>query len=304
MNTSCFAWSFFPNNNNGGCNVPTGSQCFLTAAGSTQKPNSCSTSGTAQVHFNQSFLDGEANIDTPNRDLTDFSFGGAASDCSLACMGNTQCRKWVYAPSNCGWGAQPHCWLKGVGTTAPYSTNCRTTGISVFALGWQSPGLQATPPTTQTNLRVQPTQTIATFVAAGVQLTLTFTQPAFPDDLASYTQQHAYINIEVVSIDGSSHSVQVYFDAATDFVVNDEGDQVVWSDISDSVRAELPNAHVLTQSVYAPIAFTIRGDTNRPNHGRTYIATDSVYYSRSTQAVSTVTRSAFINNQALPTTDI
>ena len=114
---------------------------------------------------------------------------------------------------------------------------------------------------------------------------------------------NAYITFDVQAIDGASHSVQLYLDAATDFVVNDPNDQVVWSDVSSVVTPALPGAHVLTQSVFAPIAFSITGDENRPNHGKSYFATNSAYYSASTQAVSEVARSAFLSSQAFPPTD-
>ena len=62
----------------------------------------------------------------------------------------------------------------------------------------------------QSALYVTPTQTLAVFSGAGVQLNLTFSQAAFPDDLSYYSRPYAYITVDVASTDGQSHAVQVY----------------------------------------------------------------------------------------------
>ncbi len=62
---------------------------------------------------------------------------------------------------------------------------------------------------TQVSVQVQPTQTMYVLEAAGVQLTLTFSTPAFVAEPASLALPYTYITFNVSAIDGNSHNVQV-----------------------------------------------------------------------------------------------
>lgn len=49
-------------------------------------------------------------------------------------------------------------------------------------------------------------------VGGAVQLNLTFLSPITPNDLKRQSLVFSYLNVDVASIDGKSHDVQVYSD--------------------------------------------------------------------------------------------
>ena len=72
----------------------------------------------------------------------------------------------------------------------------------------------------QTRLEVLPTRTIYEFAGAGMNVGLTFLTPALPDDLDVLSRPLTYIDWTASASDGREHQVQIYFDAASDLVVN------------------------------------------------------------------------------------
>ena len=72
----------------------------------------------------------------------------------------------------------------------------------------------------QTRLQVLPTRTVYEFAGAGVTVGLTFFTPALPDDLDVLSRPLTYLQWSASSSDGREHDVQIYFDAASDLVVN------------------------------------------------------------------------------------
>lgn len=66
----------------------------------------------------------------------------------------------------------------------------------------------------QTSLDVLPTRTIYRFDAAGVQLTLTFFTPSFPQDLDLLSRPVTYVSFECQASDQKAHDVALYFDAS------------------------------------------------------------------------------------------
>jgi len=151
----------------------------------------------------------------------------------------------------------------------------------------------------QDKLIVYPTQTVASFSAGGVQLNLTFSQSAFPQNLALYARPLAYISVDIASMDGQPHTVQVYLDHASDVLVNDQGMSVDWSDESSNN----PGAYVLRMGTYDQIAFANRGDGVKNEWGQLYFATQSKRVTTAVQAYTNDARAAFAANQALPPTD-
>jgi Domain of unknown function (DUF4965)/Domain of unknown function (DUF1793)/Domain of unknown function (DUF5127)/Domain of unknown function (DUF4964) len=65
----------------------------------------------------------------------------------------------------------------------------------------------------QTAVEVLPTRTIYSFAGAGIQLTLTFLQPALPDDLMLYSRPVVYVICDFVNTDGREHQVGFQFTA-------------------------------------------------------------------------------------------
>ncbi|NLC68438.1 MAG: DUF4965 domain-containing protein [Clostridiaceae bacterium] len=83
-------------------------------------------------------------------------------------------------------------------------------------------------PMEQVSLEVRPLNTTYVFAAGGVELTVIFTTPLLLDDLDILSRPVSYITVEVRSIDGRDHQVQVYIDAAGDIAVNSRDQEVVW----------------------------------------------------------------------------
>jgi len=159
-------------------------------------------------------------------------------------------------------------------------------------------------PMSQDSLTVYPTQTVASFSAAGVQLNLTFSQSAFPQNLELYARPLAYITVSVGSMDGNKHDVQVYLDHASDVLVNDFGTLVDWSDVSKSMAStSAAGAKVLKMGTYDQIPYMNRGDGVKNEWGHVYFATNSARVKTAVQAFSNDARAAFIANTDMPATD-
>ena len=155
----------------------------------------------------------------------------------------------------------------------------------------------------QTSRVVQSTQTIFTLEAAGVALQLTFTTPAFPDDLAASSRPIAYMTMLVGSVDNASHSVQLYVDHGSEFPLNSVEERVMFADVSSQWRTSLPPARVLTLYGYDNIAFGVKGDQVKPNWSHVYFATTSPLFSASAQHNASLTRGAFLSSRPLPPSD-
>lgn len=66
---------------------------------------------------------------------------------------------------------------------------------------------------------VLPTATIYNFSNAAVAITLTFLSPMVAEDLSSSTPL-TYIIWDIVSVDGKTHAVEIYFDFDAELCVN------------------------------------------------------------------------------------
>ncbi|MDM9629042.1 DUF4965 domain-containing protein [Rhizobium sp. S152] len=80
----------------------------------------------------------------------------------------------------------------------------------------------------QTGREVTPLRTLYRFQADGVELTLTFTTPTFPKDLELMARPVSYIDIEVASLDGKSHTVSAYIDWSTNWATGNPETDVIW----------------------------------------------------------------------------
>ena len=119
----------------------------------------------------------------------------------------------------------------------------------------------------QTGLEVRPTRTIYTFKGQGTRLTVTFLTPALPGDLEVLSRPVTYLTWEVQSIDGRTHTVSFYCDAASEIVVNDASQRVVWSD-----GVDLGEIIVLSTAHADQPVLSKKGDDLRIDWGRLYLA--------------------------------
>ena len=72
----------------------------------------------------------------------------------------------------------------------------------------------------QKSLTVLPTRSIYTFEGVGIALTLTFTTPALPDDMAILSRPVTYLTYDFSATDNKEHTVSVFFGAGAELVVN------------------------------------------------------------------------------------
>ncbi len=103
----------------------------------------------------------------------------------------------------------------------------------------------AVPALEQVGLEVLPLRSAYTFVGAGVQVRLTFMTPMLPDDLEVLARPTTYLTWQVQSVDGRSHAVALYFDAAATLAVDTPEQNVIWSrlQVGDGIRAIGIGAH-------------------------------------------------------------
>ena len=72
----------------------------------------------------------------------------------------------------------------------------------------------------QTAVVVKPLSSIYTFQGGGVTLTVDFTTPLLLDDLEVMSRPSSYVTMCVVSNDGKSHAVQIYYDITGELAVD------------------------------------------------------------------------------------
>ena len=120
----------------------------------------------------------------------------------------------------------------------------------------------------QDSVEVLPTRTIYHFSGAGVQLQLTFLTPALPDDLDILSRPLTYLDWTVSSAGGNVHSVQIYFEASNELVVNTPDQPVVWS------RFQVDEEPVLRMGSKDQPVLAKRGDDLRIDWGYLYLAAD------------------------------
>ncbi len=149
---------------------------------------------------------------------------------------------------------------------------------------------------TQRSIEVLPTRSIYEFEEAGVHVTLTFMQPALPDDLDVYSWPLSYITWNVRSCDGTKHKVELYDSTSSQLAVNKTTEAVEWS---RQTAGELTLLRIGTQSQNV---LGSCGDDHRINWGYAYTAALSGT-SRSAIGSSTAIEETFVQNVGLPQAD-
>ena len=126
-----------------------------------------------------------------------------------------------------------------------------------------------TPAFPQTNVQVLPTRTIYDFEDDHVHLTLTFLQPALPNDLDALSLPLSYLTWEVRSVDGKDHNVSIYDSTSSQLVVNRLDEKVTWARESAGGLTALR-----VGTVEQPVVGSC-GDDHRINWGYAYAAAAS-----------------------------
>src|SRR5579871_2089685 len=149
----------------------------------------------------------------------------------------------------------------------------------------------------QDRVEVLPTRTIYDFSGAGIKLNLTFLTPALPNDLDVLSRPVTYLDWTASSIDGAAHSVQIYFDASNELVVNTPDQPVVWS------RFLLDGEPVLRLGSKDQPVLGKRGDDLRIDWGYLYLMADRHNGLTSETGMHADTLNAFLSTGKLAESD-
>ena len=120
----------------------------------------------------------------------------------------------------------------------------------------------------QDAVEVLPTRTIYQFSGSGIKLGITFLTPALPSDLDVLSRPVTYVEWSVSPSDGAAHSVQLYFEASNELVVNTPDQPVIWS------RYLLDGQPVLRLGSKEQPILGKRGDDLRIDWGYLYLMAD------------------------------
>src|SRR5579883_1064132 len=118
----------------------------------------------------------------------------------------------------------------------------------------------------QKSVEVLPTRTIYTFEGAGIHLTLTFTTPAIPYDVAILSRPVTYLTWEARSSDEMDHKVAVYFDSSMLPTVDVLEQKVLWA------RENINGLTVLRAGSRDQRILQKHGDDLRIDWGYLYVA--------------------------------
>jgi hypothetical protein len=151
------------------------------------------------------------------------------------------------------------------------------------------------PAITQKSVEVKPTRTIYVFETPAVQLTLTFTTPALPDDLALLSRPVTYLTFGVKSADGLAHTVSTYFDATGEPAVNEVSQEVVWTAQAAAGLA------VMSAGTKAQPVLQKKGDDLRIDWGYFYVAAPAAGGTQTTVAPMSVSRKSWLSRGVVAT---
>ncbi|KAF4636468.1 hypothetical protein G7Y89_g1608 [Cudoniella acicularis] len=81
---------------------------------------------------------------------------------------------------------------------------------------------------TQTGLQYTSTSSIFTMTVGGVGMNITFTSPITPDDFKRQSLLFSYLEVQVTSLDGQPHNVQLYTDISAEWVAGNHNSVAQW----------------------------------------------------------------------------
>ena len=148
----------------------------------------------------------------------------------------------------------------------------------------------------QTALDVFATRSVYTFADNTVELKVTFLSPLLLDDLELLSRPVSYVQFKVRSIDDKNHDVQIYFDAAGEWAVNNPDQQVEWK------RLDTPSQLTMAIGTTSQRILASKGDDHRIDWGYLLV---SVPEPSAKTYMGDLTRSQrlFKDNKPLPASD-
>ncbi|EPS26858.1 Glutaminase A [Penicillium oxalicum] len=153
-------------------------------------------------------------------------------------------------------------------------------------------GLPNTQLVDQTAFEYTSTKSIFTMNVGGkVEMNITFMSPLTPDDFKRQSLVFTYLNVDVSSLDGNEHDVQLYADISAEWVTGDHSAVAQW-DYGTSEGVAYHKVFRQTQ-----LAFS---ETNQQaDWGNWYWATDATKGMTHQSGQDSVVRGQFTNNGAL-----
>lgn len=118
----------------------------------------------------------------------------------------------------------------------------------------------------QNSVKITATQTKYDFSCGPVDLKVEFVSPLLMDDLDLLSRPVNYINYEVVSTDGKSHEVEVYFEATPEWAVNELSQEV------EVASGKTGNINFLKTGTTEQPVLEKKGDNVRIDWGYFYLA--------------------------------
>ena len=149
----------------------------------------------------------------------------------------------------------------------------------------------------QKSVQVFPTRTVYSFLQGGVSLNLTFSTPSFPANVTLGSLPVSYITYDVVSVDGQTHSVSLYYDNTAEVAVESVTENVVWS----RNAVILPGYETMRIGTQAQ-KYLAQG-SDQINWGYFYVSVEKEPQLQTTMAHSTAVRMAFQSGKAFPPDD-
>ncbi|KAF7306294.1 Ricin B-type lectin domain-containing protein [Mycena indigotica] len=116
----------------------------------------------------------------------------------------------------------------------------------------------------QKSLTITPTKSIYAMQAGPVQVTLTFLSPIEPQSPQLQSIPLSYLQIQAVSTDGGSHTVQIMVDISAEWANADSSKVASWA-VDNSVSVTGGNLQTFTIQTQSPTQFSESGDY--PNWG-------------------------------------
>lgn len=125
-------------------------------------------------------------------------------------------------------------------------------------------------PAVQTSRQMTATQSMYTFTAGGVELTVTFMAPLLMDNLTALSRPVQYVTYRVRATDGKPHDVQLYTDVSAELAVNSPDQLVTWG--RGRVESAGPKLDYMRVGTVEQKVLGRKGDDVRIDWGHLYVA--------------------------------
>ncbi|GLI76787.1 hypothetical protein PoHVEF18_005065 [Penicillium ochrochloron] len=167
---------------------------------------------------------------------------------------------------------------------------CGLIRVDGAAYTWM--GLPGSTTVTQTAFEYTSTKSIFTMDVGGkVEMNITFMSPITPNDFKRQSLIFSYLNVEVSSLDGNDHDVQVYADISAEWVSGDRGTTAQW-DYGTADGVAYHKVWRQTQLAFSEI-------NQQAEWGYWYWSTDAANGMTHQSGQDTVVRGQFSSNGAL-----